>query len=63
MLWMQNILQQLQGKQFSLGLPVYKYLAKGRDLIFHLCEKKTKQKQKQNKHKKSTEEVIFAFRI
>ena len=56
MLWMQNISLQLQGKQFTLGLlslPIKSSQSKGRDIIFHLSEKK----------KKYAEEVTFTFKI
>ena len=62
MLWMQNISLQLQGKQFTLGLPfipsdshslpIKSSQSKGRDIIFHLSEKK-----------KFAEEVTFTFKI
>ena len=65
MLWMQNISLQLQGNPFSLGLPcipsdcrsfpksIICSQSKGRDIIFHLNEKK----------KKIAEEVTHAFKI
>ena len=64
MLWMQNASLQLQGNPFSLGLPcipsdcrlfptsIICSQSKGRDIIFHLSEKK-----------KSVEEVTFAFKM
>ena len=66
MLWMQNISLQLQGNPFFLGLPCMpsdcrsfpkpiicsqSSQSRGRDIIFHLNEKK------------SAEEVTFAFKI
>ena len=65
LLWMQNVSLQLQGNPFSLGLPcipsdcrlfptsIICSQSKGRDIIFHLSEKK----------KKSVEEVTFAFKM
>ena len=62
MLWMQNISLKLQGNQFTLGLPfipsdchslpIKSSQSKGRDIIFHLSEKK-----------KFAEEVTFTFKI
>ena len=64
LLWMQNASLQLQGKPFSLRLPCIQSdcrlfptsiicsQSKGRDIIFHLSEKK-----------KSVEEVTFAFKM
>ena len=64
MLWMQNASLQLQGNPFSLGLPcipsdcrlfptsIICSESKGRDIIFHLSEKKI-----------SFEEVTFAFKM
>ena len=63
MLWMQNISLQLQGNPFSLGLPcipsdclsfpnsLIRSQSKGRDIIFHLSEKR------------SADEVTFAFKV
>ena len=61
-LWMQNISLKLQGNQFTLGLPfipsdchslpIKSSQSKGRDIIFHLSEKK-----------KCAEEVTFTFKI
>ena len=62
MSWMQNISAQLQGNQFTLGLPfitsdcrslpIKSSQSKRRDIIFHLSEKK-----------KYAEEVTFTFKI
>ena len=61
MSWMQNISAQLQENQFTLGLPfipsdchslpIKSSQSKGRDIIFHLSEKKY------------AEEVTFTFKI
>ena len=68
---MDNISLQLQGNPFFLGLPcipsdcrsfpksIICSQSRGRDIIFHLNDKKKKKKKK----KKSAVEVTFAFKI